>query len=780
MATENKALYDAVTCVLSCALQADSEIQRLAEERKKALEMVDGELNIPLIYGFWGLIDHRIYPMLKSENEEHVYNAVFFLKHCMNFDEYKTGIPFKTSPEYFEILLTIFQKILGPTKHCHIITNSLPAIGQLMTSCCDQFKEIVKQTSRIPKDSSEDMDEESTNFIDLINLIIGLIKNMVFSMYFDLLLEDLDNLVYCLFIFMCCYDEMEEELFLEDSEKTKIFPIRSNASEILTHIRFRVTRGRRRGPEIFYKSIHNVFHKLMEEVQLVNTNRQLYHARVTESLMFGLGYMNYSPQIDVVFPHRFYLDNWTAHMQQESNSTVNGRLLWLGGIFSHVLSPNTLSIHLKAIIQNLRGESRYLYVPSTEALRNHMRQEECSFAYIHSMQETLITTIYTHLSNVSIMKEVSFILGNISMKESLQEALHLTMIPFLCKILHGDMPEQLQGRKDAPERALELLTTIATYTTQPNSEALIIQGFSGAANLMLDTEQEDDSNLNEAAANFITTLIVKMGSQVNYLRNSKNVPLTEYIPKIILECIDSMKNISGLQVGKLCIVSIVTLPDVMEPHFESILKSVLSAIQVDNSFEKIRGLWLIFIYIFMCRPVNTTNFLSSIPGPDGGSALNFLINMWQPEYVSLITKFERTVLSMALVQVITFSLEATEDKLMEIEVHLSAVNRNPSTMSGLEYLYLLLIFVVLMEHALNEDIAEHCFDLVVEDEDGRNEEDNMILNYSPLNIDIVAFVTQFLKHENVYYLNVCRNYLYHEEIIRLSNMGCTVPQVSME
>ncbi|KAJ8953277.1 hypothetical protein NQ318_015859 [Aromia moschata] len=280
--------------------------------------------------------------------------------------------------------------------------------------------------------------------------------------------------------------------------------------------------------------------------------------------------------------------------------------------------------------------------------------------------------------------------------------------------------------------------------------------------------------MNEAAVNFITTLIIKMGSQVNYLRSTK---------EIIFECIDSTKPISGLQLGKLCIVSIVTLPDVMEPQFESILKSVLSAIQVDNSFEKLRGLWLIFIYIFMCRPANTTNFLSSIPGPDGGSALNFLINIWQPEYVSLITKFERTIMSMALVQVLTFALESSGDKLKEIEVQLNSIDRDPSNMCGVEYLYLLLVFVVLMEHALNEDIAEPCFDVldvVMDDDDARTEEDEMLLNYPPLNVDVVALVSQFLKHENAYYLNVCRNYLYHEEIVRLSNMGCTVPQVSME
>lgn len=83
----------------------------------------------------------------------------------------------------------------------------------------------------------------------------------------------------------------------------------------------------------------------------------------------------------------------------------------------------------------------------------------------------------------------------------------------------------------------------------------------------------------------------------------------------------------------------------------------------------------------------------------------------------------------------------------------------------------------------NEDISESCFDLVIEeidDEDSKNEDEEMLLNFSPLNINIIDVVSQFLKHDNVYYSNVCRNYLYDEELMRLSKMGCIVPQISME
>ena len=42
MSSQKPALKNAITQILSCALQPHSDIQRLTEERKKALEMTEG------------------------------------------------------------------------------------------------------------------------------------------------------------------------------------------------------------------------------------------------------------------------------------------------------------------------------------------------------------------------------------------------------------------------------------------------------------------------------------------------------------------------------------------------------------------------------------------------------------------------------------------------------------------------------------------------------------------------------------------------------------------
>lgn len=129
---------------------------------------------------------------------------------------------------------------------------------------------------------------------------------------------------------------------------------------------------------------------------------------------------------------------------------------------------------------------------------------------MHNLQETLINTIHTHLSNNNVMQEVHFILSNIATKDNLQEALHHAIVPFLCKLLHGDLPEPLLGRKDAAEKALEFLSTIAVHTSPPISEALIVQGFSGAAHLMLNDEHNGDRNMNEVTlGNYLIPLNYK-------------------------------------------------------------------------------------------------------------------------------------------------------------------------------------------------------------------------------------------------------------------------------
>ncbi|KAJ8976555.1 hypothetical protein NQ317_014208 [Molorchus minor] len=473
---------------------------------------------------------------------------------------------------------------------------------------------------------------------------------------------------------------------------------------------------------------------MMEEVQLVSTNRPIFHARVTESLMFGLGSLGYDPQVDHVFPHSYYIDNWTNQMHHTSSAILKGRLLWLGGIFSCLLSLETSTLHLKSIVENLRGDTRYLFLPSVEALRNHMitydkqamppgnhfiikslstelaeclltmsqkmnnptsclntlgifvkHQEQCAFAYTHEIQHMIITILYTHLSDNLVMREVNFILGNIATKPSLQKSLHHTMVPFLCKVLHGELTGGFQGRKNSLDKALEMLKTIVVHHTPPICEALIIQGFSGAANILLDTEQDYDCTMNEAskilpaAIDFITTMLAKIGSQVNYIRNSKEVPLAEYIPKIIFECIDSLKACIGV---------------------------------------------------------------------------------------------------MGLVEVIRFGLSTDGDLFKEIKVFLNTKDRPSNEMSGIEYAYLLLIFLVLMEHTLIKEVEEPCLEGLFDPGEGK--EDEVLLSMPPLNINVITLAKHILKHENTYYFNVCRNYLYQEELTDLSDMGYIVPQVSME
>lgn len=139
-------------------------------------------------------------------------------------------------------------------------------------------------------------------------------------------------------------------------------------------------------------------------------------------------------------------------------------------------------------------------------------------------------------------------------------------------------------------------------------------------------------------------MLIKLSPQLKNLTTEKGEPFFDLVPKIIFELLDPAKAVWTVKVGKLCVTSIMTLNGKMEQHLESILKSLLSYVLVNTDMKTIEAAWLIFTYIFMYKPADTTNFLSSVPGPTGGSALAYLIDKWRPHYFAEIGRFETKIM----------------------------------------------------------------------------------------------------------------------------------------
>lgn len=106
----------------------------------------------------------------------------------------------------------------------------LPTIGILLPTCCELFKGIIKDMFR--KNTAHTTDEPD-HFFDLLGSILQFICSLIDLSYFDVLIEDLRNLIYCIYVFMACHTNMEEQLYVNPLDRSFFYTVREMCKEIL-------------------------------------------------------------------------------------------------------------------------------------------------------------------------------------------------------------------------------------------------------------------------------------------------------------------------------------------------------------------------------------------------------------------------------------------------------------------------------------------------------------------------------------------------------------------
>lgn len=118
----------------------------------------------------------------------------------------------------------------------------------------------------------------------------------------------------------------------------------------------------------------------------------------------------------------------------------------------------------------------------------------------------------------------------------------------------------------------------------------------------------------------------------------------EYILSILRYVIDPDKiEFSCKQVGLLSITAMNTLGLHLDEHISFLLRGVLSSMQRANSVSVEESLLVIFAYLFYNRMESVINYLTLIPGPQGDSALTFVMNKWLSRNYNFGGKYQRNL-----------------------------------------------------------------------------------------------------------------------------------------
>jgi hypothetical protein len=258
---------------------------------------------------------------------------------------------------------------------------------------------------------------------------------------------------------------------------------------------------------------------------------------------------------------------------------------------------------------------------------------------------------------------------------------------------------------------------------------------------------------------------MKASFQIKTLRDMKGKLLAEYVPDVLFKLLEPypQEAVCPSKFGRLCVISIMTLPEHIQPCIEAILKALLSALQRTEFRDPIKSYCFIFAYMFTWQTESIINFLSGIPGPDGRSALSYFLNKWQ---ISMLhcEKFEKSIITLALCKMIEHSLTQKDDRINECRISLEAPYSGECT--GLEKLYLCLIKIFLNE------LDGECKYYQETDEVANG--DVLVKNHPVCDLDLVEHIKSFIRNYNTHhYYNVVKKYVqkYEENVVELEKNG---------
>ncbi|CAG9759567.1 unnamed protein product [Ceutorhynchus assimilis] len=700
-----------------------------------------------------------------------------------------------------------------------MIPPMLPIIGNLLTVCCEQYKNIIRVSEKPPIDSDES-EEEPKAFFGLINGLLKFIFSLINKTYFEVLIEDLDKLIYCVYIFMAYdYDLNHNEM------NNYNVCVRNTCGKVLKCSLDKIESRLPNGKALFFKSMHNVFQRFNTEIEQTNDTHKVYFmSRLTESMILGSSFVQetYVANDELLFPLKHYLNYWTS-LLEHCDAMLQGRILWIGSIYCAELTTSVMECHFNFIMANLEGDNENLLVASGEALSNYLKgfrsmipdkqfiitrcvkqimnillnilkkpndfplnQSLNTLGYlvkshsdvakenIEQIEDILINITMNHIYDPNIMNEVVFICVKLAQAQGFTVQ-HDRFIHFLLNFINTPPTDKRHNNLD---KALDILNTICLYSPSLD-EYLVLQTFLNAVRcLMLNTERE--TAIDESAENLLTTLIVKGPNQINFISHSAHKEQFSEFPRLLEMLIQQGIKTPRNVLGKLVIVTMFSFPELMLPHHETILRNVITGC-ANHDREKIRTNWIIFIFICMLQTNETIRYLSFLPGPSGGSALSFILKLWGHDFFSEIDPIEKQIIVLSLERIIQYCFEnpVAFEMMQDIQIPFEMWYNNTSTrdtFNGIDYLYYLLIQCILyesLEGNIDYEPPLYNFSDFGEYAWKRHREDEIFLYYShPFSIDFVQDIIHFLQKSTEPYFSVVRRFLTPVNHIQLKSLGC--------
>ncbi|KZC12620.1 Importin-9 [Dufourea novaeangliae] len=607
------------------------------------------------------------------------------------------------------------------------LPQMLPPMWETLTQSAKIYQEGTVNGEREANDKEVDSDGEIINFNNLIIAIFEFVHSIVDRKRFSNLLDNLlQDVMYYLIIFMQITEDQIElwstspNQFVEE-EDAYAYNVRISAQELLTAL---VNYSEDKSINVLCEVVTRHI-EATSRLQTANSSGDNNESwwKLRESCILALSKIKDSVvekhtsrmlQFDII---RF-LDTVVLATLNDSGAPplLLGRCLCVGGKYVEIMPPEMSSRFLEATVNGLQeSQPACIRISAVKAIYWFCK------ASTTEINSTIGNIIRSHLPNIF---QGLFNLANqpstevlILVMETFQELISmdkaftasvenkicpLTIAVFLklysdpvildlCQDIFKSLTQNpdcigpLQTRliptltsmmavapidKSKDERcghvALDVLQVLVQYSPRPLSSALVETAFPASCHCILNSE---DNETLQSGGEVIRTYLSVAARQVTVHRDNDGQTGLQYILQIVAQLLNPQSSeFTATFVGRLVTTLIRKAGDTLGENLDLLLKAVLSKMQRVETLVVVQSLLMIYAHLINTEFDAVLNFLSTVPGPTGQSALAFVLTEWVSRQHLFFGRYDRKVATVALCKILEYGVTHGDSRLNEITV----------------------------------------------------------------------------------------------------------------
>ncbi|GAB6022996.1 Importin 9 [Chamberlinius hualienensis] len=266
-------------------------------------------------------------------------------------------------------------------------------------------------------------------------------------------------------------------------------------------------------------------------------------------------------------------------------------------------------------------------------------------------------------SDPVIIYQVQEVLKELVKNSLCNSSVQHRLLPMLVSILNAPddkIPTDLQPI------ALDILETVVRNSSPPLSQSLIEQAYPAVAQCTL---RSDDTAIMQNGGQCIQAYVSVDVQRLVEWHDEQGRDGLWYAVQVASKLLDPRSpEVTATFVGRLVTALSLKAGNLLSDNLDLILRAVLSKMQKAESLIVIQGLVMVFARLINDQMEAVLEFLSSVPGPTGKSALDFVLVEWCSKQHLFFGTYERKISTLALVKLLQHGIATQDPRIVNIEI----------------------------------------------------------------------------------------------------------------